>query len=75
MEIMPAQTHIHWESSVKVGVLLIRILGEPGIQGAGIFGMQGIGVSVPAAAAVAAATVGFAGEEQTPNGGILAMGA
>jgi hypothetical protein len=37
--------------------------------------MQGIGVSTPRAAVVADATVGFAIEEQTPNGGTLTMGA
>jgi hypothetical protein len=41
-------------------------------------GMQGIGVSTPIAAAVAAATIGFAGDMHAPNGmmftrGILSM--
>jgi hypothetical protein len=34
-----------------------------------------MGVSTPKAAAVAAATVGFAMELHTPNGGIFAIGA
>jgi hypothetical protein len=34
-----------------------------------------MGVSTPSAAAVAAATVGLAGEEHMPNGGILTTGA
>lgn len=47
----------------------------PGIHGEVVIGTQGIGVSTPNAAAVAAATVGFANEVQAPNGGILATGA
>jgi hypothetical protein len=47
----------------------------PGTQGAGITGMQGIGVGTPPAAAVAVITVGFAGELHIPKGGILAIGA
>ena len=54
---------------------MISTVGEPGVQGAGITGIQGIGVITPIAAAVAEATVGFASEEHMPKGGILAMGA
>jgi hypothetical protein len=36
--------------------------------------MHGIGVSTPKAAAVAAATVGFAGDEHIPKGGIFIIG-
>jgi hypothetical protein len=36
--------------------------------------MQGIGVSTPSAAAVAAATVGFNAELHMPNVGILVTG-
>jgi hypothetical protein len=36
--------------------------------------MHGIGVSTPMAAAVAAATSGFAGEEHIPNGMMLVIG-
>lgn len=45
-------------------------VGEPGIQGAVVTGMQGIGVKTPNAAAVAEATVGFAGDEHMPKGRI-----
>ena len=37
--------------------------------------MHGMGVNTPIAAAVAAATVGFAGELHTPNGRIFTIGA
>jgi len=47
----------------------------PGSQGAGVTGMQGMGVSTPSAAAVAAATVGLAIDEHMPNGGMLTIGA
>ncbi len=50
-------------------------VGEPGAQGAGITGMQGIGVSTPAAAVVAAATVGLVGVVQRRNGLMFAIGA
>jgi hypothetical protein len=54
--------------------LAIRIVGLPGAQGAGVKGMQGIGVRTPRAAAVAAATVGFAIELHIPNGAMFAIG-
>ena len=47
---------------------------EPGIQGAGITGVQGIGVNTPKAAAVAAATAGLAGDLHMPNGKIFTKG-
>ena len=37
--------------------------------------MHGIGVSTPSAAAVAAATIGFESNVQTPKGGMFTMGA
>jgi hypothetical protein len=55
-------------------MLLTRTVGEPGTHGAGVTGTQGIGVNTPRAAAVAAATVGFASEVHIPNGGMLAIG-
>jgi hypothetical protein len=54
--------------------LAIITVGEPGAQGATVTGTQGIGVSTPKAAAVAAATVGFAIEVHIANGGIFTMG-
>jgi hypothetical protein len=52
-----------------------KTVGADGIQGAAMAGMQGIGVRTPSAAAVAAATVGFAGLVHMPNGTILTIGA
>ena len=51
-----------------------RMVGLPGSHGAGVAGTQGIGVRIPSAAEVAAATVGLAGEEHIPNGIMLTMG-
>ncbi len=41
-------------------MLAMRTVGEPGIHGAVVFGMHGMGVSTPLAADVADATVGLA---------------
>lgn len=49
-------------------------VGEPGIHGAAMAGTQGIGVSTPIAAAVAAATVGLARELHMPKGSMFTMG-
>jgi len=53
----------------------MRIVGFPGVHGADKHGMQGIGDKTPKAAAVAAATVGFAMEWHIPNGRIFLNGA
>jgi len=60
---------------LSAGKLLINTVGAPTIQGAGVTGMQGIGVNTPNAAAVAAATMGLEGVVHILNGGILAIGA
>lgn len=52
-----------------------KTVGEPGVQGAVVAGMQGMGVSTPKAAAVAEATVGFARELHMPKGKIFTKGA
>jgi len=49
-------------------------VGEPGTQGAEVTGTQGMEVSAPRAAAVAAATVGFARELHMPNGRMFTRG-
>jgi hypothetical protein len=54
--------------------LPIITVGFPGIQGPGVLGMQGMGVSVPIAADVAAATTGLASDWHIPNGKIFTMG-
>lgn len=58
----------------KAGLFPMRTVGDPGAQGAGITGIQGIGVSTPRAAAVAAATCGFSMELHMPKGIIFFMG-
>jgi len=72
--ITPPQEHMHVEVLFKAGMPPIITVAEPGTQGA-VTGMQGIGVSTPRAAAVAAATVGLAMDMHMPNGGMLTMGA
>lgn len=52
----------------------IRTVGAPGTHGAGMTGTHGIGVKTPKAAAVAAATVGFASDEHMPNGRMFTIG-
>jgi hypothetical protein len=58
----------------KAGILPINTLGDPGAHGAGVTGVQGIGVNTPNAAAVADATAGLAMEVHIPNGKILTKG-
>lgn len=55
-------------------MLPIKAVGDPGTHGAGVTGMHGMGVNTPSAAAVAAATVGFDGDEHMPNGRIFTIG-
>jgi D-serine deaminase-like pyridoxal phosphate-dependent protein len=50
------------------------MVGEPGVQGATVLGMQGMGVSTRSAAAVAVATTGLAGDMHMPKGLMLTMG-
>ena len=59
----------------RAGMPPLVTVGEPGAHGATVAGMQGIGVSTPIAAAVAAATMGFAGDMHTPKVMIFTMGA
>jgi hypothetical protein len=58
----------------SAGIPPINAVGTPGAHGAGKTGTLGIGVSTPSAAAVAAATVGFEGDEHIPNGGTFTIG-
>jgi hypothetical protein len=73
--ITPAHMHMSLASLFSAGMLPINTVGLPTIQGAVVAGTQGIGVSTPRAAAVAAATVGLARLEHTPKGMILTKGA
>ncbi|MFT7288282.1 MAG: hypothetical protein ACI87W_002399 [Halieaceae bacterium] len=75
MEIIPAQVHMHLDILLRAGkLLIITVGGPPGIQGAGMTGIQGTGVGTPRAAAVAAINIGFDGDMHIPNGGMLTIG-
>ena len=52
--------HLNLDELLRVGILPSSCVGEPGIQGAMVMGIQGMGVNAPKAAAVAAITMGFA---------------
>lgn len=62
------------ELLLSAGLPPTSTVGDPGTHGAGITGMQGMGVSAPIAAAVAEATVGFAMELHMPNGMMFTIG-
>ena len=70
----PPHAHTHCEELFNAGLLAMSTVGDPGAQGAGMTGTHGIGVSTPRAAAVAAATVGFASDWHIPNGGMFTIG-
>ena len=75
MEMEPAHMHIHLLLLVSMGFPPAVMVGAPGTQGAVVAGIQGMGVSTPKAAEVAAATVGLAGDLHTPKEGMLLIGA
>jgi hypothetical protein len=66
--------HISFELLLSAGMLAINTVGEPTIHGDAVAGTHGIGVKTPNAAAVAAATVGFDGDEHMPNGMMFVIG-
>lgn len=72
--ITPPQLHTNFDVEFKAGTFPINTVGDPGAQGAAVAGTHGIGVSTPAAAVVAAATVGFAGQQHMPNVTKLTIG-
>jgi hypothetical protein len=72
--ITPPHMQLHMQELFNAGMLAIMTVGEPGDQGAAVFGMHGMGVSTPSAAAVAEATVGLAMDMHMPNGGMFTMG-
>ena len=74
ISIIPPHVHNSFELLLRAGMPAIKTFGEPGIQGAVVTGMQGMGVSTPIAAAVAAATVGFEGEMHIEKGRMLTRG-
>jgi hypothetical protein len=74
MLMTPPQLHMHLEVLSRAGMFLINTVAAPGVQGAAMTGMHGIGVSTPSAAVVAAATVGLLGVLHIPNGGMFTIG-
>lgn len=56
----PPKEQIHVEVLVKAGAGPDSTVGDPGIHGAAVIGVHGIGTSAPKAAMVAAATAGLA---------------
>lgn len=74
MEMTPPQIQLHVEVLFKAGMPPSMTVAEPGAHGAGVLGMQGIGVSTPSAAAVAEATVGLAMDMHMPKGAMFAIG-
>ena len=74
MLITPPHMHISLLELDSAGMLPISTVGLPGTHGATVFGTHGMGVSTPSAAAVAAATVGFAMLLHIPKGGMFTKG-
>ena len=59
----------------RAGMPPSMTVAAPGAHGAGVTGIQGMGVRTPRAAAVAAATMGFDGDWHMPNGRMFIIGA
>jgi hypothetical protein len=74
MLMLPPQMQVSFELSFSAGMPQTKTVEAPGAQGAGVAGMQGMGVKTPSAAAVAAATTGFDGLWHIPKGGMFIMG-
>ena len=58
----------------SAGTFATSTVAEPGDHEVAVAGMQGCGVKVPAAAAVAAATTGLAGLWHRPKGAMFIIG-
>lgn len=74
MVMTPPQTHVAVDPAASAGLPPMNVFGAAGTHGPAIAGMQGIGVSTPSAAAVAAATLGLARLMHMPNGGTFMIG-
>ncbi len=72
MLMTPAKAQKHCAPATTTGMPPTSVCGAIGVHGPAITGTQGIGVSTPSAAAVAAATVGLASDWHMPNGGMFA---
>jgi hypothetical protein len=74
MEMVPPHMHMQVSEAWSAGILATVVCAAPGVHGATVAGIQGMGVSTPKAAAVAEATVGLAGDWHMPKGMMLVMG-
>lgn len=74
MVITPAHMHINVDVLSRVGMSASNTVGAPGTHGATVAGIHGMGVRTPIAAAVAAATIGFAGDMHMANGMMFTNG-
>lgn len=74
MEMTPPKEQMHFEFISSAGMFPTKTVGVPGTQGAAVAGTQGMGVRTPSAAAVAAATVGFAMLVHMPKGAMFTKG-
>jgi hypothetical protein len=72
--ITPPNTQLQIEGLSSVTSLVLLTVIPPGLQGLGVLGTQGIGVSTPMAAEVAEATVGLAIDMQVPKGMMFTIG-
>lgn len=70
----PPQLQMSLLSLVSAGKFPMRTVGFPMIHGARVTGTHGMGVKTPSLAAVAAITVGLAGELHAPKGNMLTIG-
>src|SRR6478752_9446051 len=73
-EMMPAHRQLSLHVLSSEGMFPSSTVGAPGTHGAGVAGIQGMGVNTPRAAAVAAATIGFAGLRHMPKGMMFSIG-
>ncbi len=71
MVMTPPKAQLHIDPDTSAGRPPMVVVGAPGAQGETTVGTQGIGVRTPSAAAVAAATVGFAKLLHIANGGMF----
>jgi spore maturation protein SpmA len=65
---------MHFDVLFRAGLFFIITFGDPGVHGAVVTGIQGCGVSTPAAAVVAEATIGFDRVVHMIKGMILLIG-
>jgi hypothetical protein len=70
----PPQVQTSWQVVSSEGICPRVTVLQPGDHGDTVIGMHGIGVNTPIAAAVAEATMGFAGLEHIPNGEMFMIG-